>query len=73
MSITSGSPVKLLVTFALPLMLVNLPARLKLPRWTGYVLYPGHLAALIALEYAMGVTVHWEHLANAWQQFIALF
>lgn len=62
-----------LALLALPLMLVQLPCRLKLPRWTGYVLYPAHLVLLIALEYAMGKTVHWEHLANAWQQLIALF
>lgn len=62
-----------LALLSLPLMLVQLPGRVKLPRWTSYALYPGHLAALIALEYAMGVTVHWEHLANAWQQLISLF
>ena len=58
---------------ALPLMLWNLPGRIRLPKWTGYALYPAHLVVLIVMEYLMGVTVHWEHLTNAWQQFIALF
>ncbi len=58
---------------ALPLMLVNLPGKVKLPRWTGYALYPAHLVALILLEYAMGKAVHWEHLADAWTQLAALF
>ena len=58
---------------ALPLMLIRLPGHLSLPKWMGYSLYPIHLVALIALEYAMGVTIHWEHIANAWQQLIALF
>lgn len=58
---------------ALPLMLWKLPGRIPLPKWTGYAIYPGHLVALIALEYAIGKAVHWENLVNAWQQFIALF
>ncbi len=62
-----------LAILSLPLMLVQLPGKVKLPRWTGYVLYPGHLVLLIALEYAMGRAVHWEHLTSAWQQLIALF
>lgn len=62
-----------LAILSTPLMLVKLPGQVRLPRWTGYVLYPAHLVVLILLEYAMGVTVHWEHLANAWQQLIALF
>lgn len=45
---------------------------LRMPAWLGYSLYPGHLALLIGLEYLMGKTVHWEHLLNAWQQFISL-
>lgn len=62
-----------LAVLALPLMLWNLPGRVRLPKWTGYALYPAHLAVLIAMEHLMGVTIHWEHLTNAWQQFIALF
>ena len=58
---------------ALPLMLVRIPGRLPLPKWTGYAIYPAHLAALIALEYALGKAVHCENLINAWQQFIAMF
>ena len=58
---------------ALPLMLVNLPCRIRLPKWTSYALYPAHLALLILLEHLMGQTIHWEHLTNTWQQFIALF
>ncbi|MBQ2954490.1 MAG: hypothetical protein IJE07_13245 [Clostridia bacterium] len=46
---------------------------LRMPAWLGYAIYPGHLALLIGLEYMMGKTVHWEHLTNAWNQFIALF
>ena len=61
-----------LALLALPLMLVKLPGRLRLPHWVSYALYPAHLAALIIMEYAMGVTVHWEHLTNAWQQLAAL-
>jgi len=44
-----------------------------MPRWLGYAIYPLHLVLLIALEYAMGKIVHWEHLGNAWAQLIALF
>ncbi len=62
-----------LALLSLPLMLVQLPGKWKLPRWTGYALYPAHLALLIGLEYLMGKTVHWEHLADAWQQLISLF
>ncbi len=61
-----------LAILALPLMLVKLPGRVRLPKWTGYALYPAHLILLMLLEYALGVTVHWEHITNAWQQFIAL-
>ena len=46
---------------------------LRMPPWLGDSIYPGHLALLIGLEYLMGKTVHWEHLINAWNQFIALF
>ena len=62
-----------LALLSLPLMLWNIPGKWKLPRWTGYAIYPAHLLLLIALEYLMGKTVHWEHLTNAWQQFIAIF
>lgn len=58
---------------ALPLMLIRMPGRLPLPKWMGYAIYPAHLAALIGLEYLMGKPVHWENLANAWQQLISLF
>ena len=62
-----------LAILALPLMLWNLPGRLRLPKWAGYAIYPAHLAVLIALEHAMGKVVHWEHLTSAWQQFVGLF
>lgn len=62
-----------LAVLSLPLMLVQLPGKWRLPRWAGYALYPAHLALLIGLEYLMGKAVHWEHLADAWQQLIALF
>ncbi len=74
-----------LALLALPLMIwpdeIRLPHRtlntrmpsIPMPRWLGYAIYPLHLALLIALEYAMGTTVHWEHLTNAWQQFANLF
>jgi hypothetical protein len=62
-----------LALLSLPLMLWNIPGKWKLPRWTGYAIYPAHLLLLIALEYLMGKPVHWEHLTNAWQQFIAIF
>ena len=62
-----------LALLALPLMLWNLPGRVRLPKWVGYAIYPAHLVLLIGLEYWMGVTIHWEHLVNAWQQLIALF
>ncbi|MBQ8556306.1 MAG: hypothetical protein IJ438_10610 [Clostridia bacterium] len=58
---------------ALPLMLLPMKKSLKMPRWLGYALYPAHLAALIAMEAAMGKTIHTEHLLNAWNAFIALF
>lgn len=62
-----------LALLSLPLMLWNIPGKWKLPHWTSYAMYPAHLVLLIGLEYLMGKTVHWEHLANAWAQFIALF
>lgn len=62
-----------LALLALPLMLWNIPGRIRLPKWTGYALYPVHLILLIGLEYAMGKTVHWEHIVNACKQLIALF
>ncbi|MBR6667061.1 MAG: hypothetical protein IKL25_01650 [Clostridia bacterium] len=58
---------------SLPLMLWTIPGQVRLPKWAGYAIYPAHLVLLIGLEYLMGKTVHWEHLGNAWQQFIALF
>ncbi len=58
---------------ALPLMLSPMGRNLRLPKWTGYALYPAHLALLIGLEMWMGKTVHWEHLQNAWQQLLTLF
>ena len=62
-----------LAILSLPLMLIRIPGQLRLPKWMGYALYPAHLALLIALEHWMGLTVHWEHLVNAWQQLTALF
>ncbi len=51
---------------ALPLMLMRWKNRLRMPAWLGYSLYPLHLALLILLEYAMGKTVHWEHVLAVW-------
>ena len=62
-----------LAILALPLMLWKLPGRIPLPKWAGYAIYPAHLVLLIALEYAMGKTVHWENLVSAWQQLAAMF
>ncbi len=62
-----------LAILSLPVMLLPLPGNFHLPKWTGYALYPAHLVLLIIMEYSMGVTVHWEHLANAWQQLLTLF
>ncbi len=62
-----------LAILALPVMLLPMGKNLRLPKWTGYALYPGHLALLIVLEYAMGKTVHWEHLLHVWQDLLALF
>ena len=62
-----------LALLALPLMLWHTPGQIRLPKWTGYALYPLHLIVLIGLEYAMGLPVYWSHIASAWQQFIALF
>ena len=62
-----------LALLSLPLMLWELPGKFRMPKWVSYTIYPAHLVLLILLEYAMGVTVHWEQLTNAWQQFIALF
>lgn len=38
---------------ALPLMLWRCPVKWRLPAWPGYLLYPAHLALLIALEAIM--------------------
>lgn len=38
-----------LAILALPLMLVRMP-NVRLPAWTGYAMYPGHLVLLWALE-----------------------
>ena len=62
-----------LALLALPLMILRLPGRIRLPQWTGYALYPAHLAVLIVMQHLMGRTLHWEHITNAWQQLIALF
>ena len=62
-----------LALLALPLMIIRLPGRIRLPKWTGYALYPAHLAVLIVMQHLMGRTIHWEHITNAWQQLISLF
>lgn len=61
-----------LAILALPLMLWPLPGHIRLPKWTGYALYPLHLVLLILLEYALGVTVHWEHITNGWAALTSL-
>jgi len=48
-----------------PVVLQTRMPRVSMPRWLGYAIYPLHLVLLIALEYAMGKTVHWEQLTNA--------
>lgn len=48
---------------------VRIPTRMpaiRLPAWLGYSLYPLHLAGLIALQYHMGLPIHWEHLVDKW-------
>ncbi len=62
-----------LAVLATPLMVFPLPGKIKMPHWLSYAIYPAHLLLLILLEYAMSRPVHWEHLANALNQFIALF
>lgn len=57
---------------ALPFMLIPMHWTPRLPRWTGYVLYPAHLILLILLEAAMGVDIHWEQITEIFQQLIAL-
>lgn len=44
--------------------------RIPMPHWLGYAIYPLHLVLLIGLQYAMGKTVHWAHLTNAWDMFV---
>lgn len=58
---------------ALPLMLIRMPWQVRLPRWTGYALYPAHLILLLLLEAAMGQVIHWEHITDACQMLISLF
>ncbi len=62
-----------LAILALPLMLIRLPWQVKLPRWTGYVLYPAHLVVLILLELVMRRPMYWSQLVSAWNQLLALF
>ena len=62
-----------LAILALPLMLIRLPGRIRLPKWAGYALYPAHLVVLIILEYALQQPVYWERITSAWQQLTALF
>lgn len=48
---------------------LTLPTRmptLRMPVWLSYSLYPGHLAVLIGVQYAMGVTVQWRYLTEMW-------
>ncbi len=59
-----------LALMALPLMLVRWKHRLRMPAWLGYAIYPAHLVLLIALEYLMGKTIHWEHLLNVWNSIV---
>ena len=39
-----------LALLGLPLILIRFPWDLKMPRWLGYALYPGHLAFLMVLK-----------------------
>ena len=56
-----------------PVILRTRMPEVRMPAWLGYSIYPLHLALLILMEHLMGKTIHWEHLTDAWQQFIALF
>lgn len=71
--ITPWCKIQSFAILALPLMLVQLPGKPRMPRWLSYGLYPLHLALLIGLEAAMGRVIHTEHLVNAWNQLLALF
>ena len=66
--ITPFLKLQALALLALPLMLIPMNERFRLPKWLGYTLYPLHLAALIGLEYWMGKPLYLHHLTNAWQQ-----
>lgn len=57
-----------LALLALPLMLIPMGDRFRLPKWLGYALYPLHLALLIGLEYLLNKPLNWHHLTNAWHQ-----
>ena len=61
-----------LALLALPLMLIPMGDRFRLPKWLGYTLYPLHLALLIGLEYLLNKPLNWHHLTNAWQQLSGL-
>lgn len=39
-----------LAIMALPFILINMPLKLKMPKWVGYALYPAHLAVLYLLK-----------------------
>lgn len=41
---------QMFAVLALPLMLIRMPAKVRLPMWLGYGIYPLHLVALIIME-----------------------
>lgn len=58
---------------SLPLILIRMPWKVRMPAWLGYALYPLHLAALILIQYLMGRQVRVEHLMNGWETISAAF
>jgi hypothetical protein len=56
------SPFLRMETYALLSLLFILPRfsrDIRMPRWLGYALYPGHLLIIILLKYCMGIPVNW--------------
>lgn len=62
-----------LAVLSLPLILIRMPWKVRMPAWLSYALYPLHLAALILIQYLMGCTVRVDHLVNGWETICAAF
>ena len=56
---------------SLPLMLIRMPWKLRMPAWISYALYPLHLALLIVIQLLMDRPVHWDHLTQGWETICA--